>query len=444
MVSNSPGITSVTRGAADATIPADGEKFRYGNGFPFQAGPHTAGVFLNLRFEGFPVGDFEAGMDVVLFDDLDAISTESAVRITRSEYSNHPETGEPRVTVKHSQRGGFVPFGARRADGSPHPAAGTGFLLGEALNFPSYGDGYYKKEDKTIDMTRHMELSHLAYDGETFSVVAQELLHAEEEQLRPPGSEWKIFSMGLKNAIPDGDDLLFAVDATQHDANDCWPAEPAVGISRWQCREGHWRPVSFVPVAHAKPSEDPPVVYGQAMDAFPIEASVVRDLDGSLLFTARWCYSPLEEHMIRVWRSTDGGETWAEIIAVPEVKAQAPITINTAADGTPYIVSCKLGHERDWIQLWSLNHGRTGLDEPVTVRNGLDEFGPPPSGMIWFMDHPNGTVARLADGEWHGLLSYRVLDRGEHGGGPPTPFTGHYVEEVISTGPSIAAWSFDS
>ena len=49
----------------------DGRTYRYGNGFPFQAGPNTAGVFLNLRFEGFPAGDFEAGMDVVLFDDLE-------------------------------------------------------------------------------------------------------------------------------------------------------------------------------------------------------------------------------------------------------------------------------------------------------------------------------------------------------------------------------------
>ena len=56
----------------------DGRTYRYGNGFPFQAGPNTAGVFLNLRFEGFPAGDFEAGMDVVLFDDLESISSKDA------------------------------------------------------------------------------------------------------------------------------------------------------------------------------------------------------------------------------------------------------------------------------------------------------------------------------------------------------------------------------
>ena len=74
MMSNDQrGIVDVSKGPVDLTIPADGEKFRYGNGFPFQAGPNTAGVFVNLRFEGFPVGDFEAGMDVVLFDDLNGL-----------------------------------------------------------------------------------------------------------------------------------------------------------------------------------------------------------------------------------------------------------------------------------------------------------------------------------------------------------------------------------
>jgi len=436
-------IESVTRSTAKVTIPNDGEKFRYGNGFLFQAGPNTAGVFLNLRFEGFPVGDFEAGMDVVLFDDLDTISSKGAIEITRSTYSDHPETGKPRVTVKHSQRGGFVPFGAKREDGTPHPAAGTGFLLGDALNFPSYGNGYYMKEDKTRDMIRHHEITDLAYDGETFSVVEQELRGVEEDPLRGPGSEWKFIGGGLRNAIPDGDDLLFGATATKDEAGGWVPRNLAAGISRWQYRDRKWRPVSFVPVFHSRPSLDPPVVYGQTLDALAGEASIARDRDGSLLFTARWCYSPVEEHMIQVARSTDGGESWTDALIAHDVRGESPITINEAADGTPYVVTNKIGHERDWIMLWPLNEARNGLTDPINVRNGLEDFGPPPSGMIWFMDHSNGVVARLADGAWHGLLSYRVLDRGEHGGGEPTPFTGHYVEEVMSSGPAVPAWKFD-
>ena len=126
----------------------------------------------------------------------------------------------------------------------------------------------------------------------------------------------------------------------------------------------------------------------------------------------------------------------------PEARGQSPITINSAADGTPYIISCKPGHERDWLLLWPLKDDRSGLEEPMTVRNGLEDFGPPPSGVVWFMDHPNATTVHLADGKWHNLLSHRVMDRGEHGGQDPAPQTGHYVEEVFSSGAVVPVWNF--
>ena len=56
------GLASVTQGPADLTIPADvpaGEAQRYGLGFPFQVGPTTAALWVNLRQEGTGVGDFE-------------------------------------------------------------------------------------------------------------------------------------------------------------------------------------------------------------------------------------------------------------------------------------------------------------------------------------------------------------------------------------------------
>jgi len=438
------GITQVTRSPAVITTPPDGDQFRYGLGTPFQAGPTTAGLILNLRFEGFPVGDFEAGADVVLIDALDEILSAEPVKVSRTHYSDHPETGKPRVTVKHTHCGGFVPFGALRSDGTPHPGAGTGFLFGDALNFPSYGNGYYKKEDKTRDMIRFHELTDVAYDGTTFSVVEQKLRQVDDEPLQPSASEWKIASPGLRNAIPDGDDLLFGVTITRDKVGVWAPKNSASGMSRWQYREGRWRPVSVVPVVHSKPSSDPPTVYGVTLDALTCESSIARAKDGSLLFTVRWSYSPEEAHMIWIARSTDSGETWNEVIAEYEMKGEAPITINEAADGTLYVVTNKLGHERDWIILYPVDEDCKGLGEPITVRNGLEEFGPPPSGLVWFMDHPTGAVVRLGDGKWHGLLGYRVLDRGEHGGGAPTPFTGAYVEEVMSSGPSVPPWRFEA
>ena len=71
------------------------------------------------------------------------------------------------------------------------------------------------------------------------------------------------------------------------------------------------------------------------------------------------------------------------------------------------------------------------------------EFGPAPAGSIWRADHPVGLTVRLADGQWHHVLCYRVLDREECvGDAALTPRTGTYVEEVTSNGDSVWPWEF--
>ena len=161
------------------------------------------------------------------------------------------------------------------------------------------------------------------------------------------------------------------------------------------------------------------------------------------MFSVRSAYSELEDHVIRVWRSTDTGKSWKLAFEIPKIRGQAPVTLNRAANGTPYLVGNLLGHERDWLVLWPLNDKRTGLLEPVTVRNALEDFGPAPSGKLWWVDHANAGIVRLADGGWRNLLSYRIMDRGEHSGKAPPRETGCYVEEVVVAGPSAAAWRFE-
>ena len=75
------GIVGVPREAADLVGPAEGAGFRYGTGYLFQAGPTQAGLLCNLRTEGFPVGDFEAGMDAVIFDDAAKIGQAKPVKV---------------------------------------------------------------------------------------------------------------------------------------------------------------------------------------------------------------------------------------------------------------------------------------------------------------------------------------------------------------------------
>ena len=445
--SSTSGIVGVTRGAADLVVPHDGEGFRYGTGFLFQAGPHQAGLLCNLRTEGFPVGDFEAGMDVLAFDDAAKISAETAVPVTRTVKYADRVTGQWRIVIKHGARGGFVPLGARRDDGSPHPHAGTGVGLCKALDFPMKGNGYYDKREKTKGMVRTTEVQQLAFDGKKFSVPRIDT-YTEAKPLQAPDSPWKIYGPSMRMGIPDGDDLLFAVDATTNDASLWWSEPHAAGVSRWRRTDGRWHPVDFIPVVSSHMPKNPRVVYGWKMSVLPIEPTLVRDVDGSLLFTTRFCYKTYDERALRVWRSVDG-QTWELIIERPEIHGEAPLSINRAADGTPYIVSNALGRERDKLVLWPLNEDRTGFTEPVVARDALQQFGPPPSHRtgpswtgVWFMDHSNAAVVRLADGRWHNLLVYRIMDRGEHAGLPPAQQTGLYVEEVLSSGQEIPAWNF--
>ena len=276
------GIRRVTRDDADLIVRRDGEGFRYGTGYVFQAGPTQAGLLCNLRTEGYRVGDFEASVDALVFDDLKAIAANKAVPVTRTVRYADRQTGQPRIVIKHGSKGAFVPWGALRDDGTPHPHAGTGFAFCEALDFPMKSDGSYDKRDKTRGMVRLTELQQLRFDGQDFRCPRIDTW-TDANPLQAPGSKWKITCPPLRMGIPDGDDLLLAVAATSNDAS-TWFSDPhAAGISRWQFQADGWRPTEFIPIVYSRQPKQTQVVYGQRMSVPPIEPSLVRDTDGSLV-----------------------------------------------------------------------------------------------------------------------------------------------------------------
>ncbi len=459
----SEGITGMSRGSPDLRTPPstpEGETWVYQLGLPFQADQDTAGYFCNIRVSGVKGTDFENGSDVILFKDLSKVSAEGAIPITRNHNEPNPNSKPPNqeaIMVKYPVMGGFVPLGAKRADGSPHPDAGTGFGINQASAWrtdyvgpPPYGVnmfGFDPRGSGSADPSEsysYLELHQLAYDGEVFQVAKSERL-AEDALL--PG--WSLI-ISLMTAIPDGDDLLFAMQGHRAD-------EPgSSGLARWRKVGGEWRPVSFVPITGGDGAT---------------EASAVRDVDGSLLFSARGgspeaSGSPTASHDIRVWRSQDNGETWEKTVHVRGLISQAPIVLNSAADGTPYIAAnlyevflegldrIKIsrdpqrrpiwgGRSRKTLCLWPLNEDRSGLLPPLVARNLREEFGPPPGGTGWRVDHPVAVTLRLADGEWHNVIALRILEYGELTHMQmPTPWTGAYLEEVRSAGEPIATWNF--
>ena len=136
------GISRVTRGGLKLVSPPDvtrGEVWRYGLTYPFQVAPRKAAVFCNVRRVNNPGVDFEVGTDVVLFDSLSNFKALSTVPVSRNHEEPNPNSNpanERAVMVKYPVAGAFVPWGAKRADGTPHAHAGTGFGITSAIAWP--------------------------------------------------------------------------------------------------------------------------------------------------------------------------------------------------------------------------------------------------------------------------------------------------------------------
>jgi len=444
-------ISGVSRGGMDLGVPPsvpEGEIWRYGLSIPFQAGPDTAGVLCNIRRTVGERVDFEVGTDVILFDNLSAVSTAHAVPVSRNHEELNPKAVENSIMVKYPVIGGFVPLGAKRSDGSPHPHAGTGFGICHAISWPM-GDRPEQVPGTNVFRYRafggeaawsYFELHQFTYDGSRFEVGAPEPI-ARDRLL----TGVTLGGFGLMPPMPDGDDFLFPMSSLESGT------ECTLGLTRWQRTPAGWRPVSFQAVAE---------------DAHSGEMSLVRDLDGALLYCARG--NTRENcHDFRVWRSGNNGAMWQDCLKVLWVRSAAPVTLNQAADGSPYLAANLFevpltptsdhrkvtvdpwgwrnfgGVRRDKLYLWPLDRTREDLEAPLVVRDCPADFGPPSGGTTWSADHPVGLTVRLRDGRWRHLLAYRVLERGENGMGcKPTPHTGCFLEEVFSVGPVRPVWRF--
>ena len=406
------GITGITKGSVDLTNPPDpflGIPCHYSVGWPIQIAPRKAALVVGRFLSGTGNIDFIDGSDLIIFDDLANISSDKPIPLTR----NVRLPGDSTFIYKGYPIGGFVPYGAKQKDGSAHPYAGTGFGLSGTSVREIDESGHFDYQ-KSLEV--YYELFQFAYDEKGFRIIKKERV---EKNLFPG---WAFSHLGVSSAIPDGNDLIVGMTTISENL-------AVSGIARWRHKEDGWRPVSFIPVTGYKDS------WG--------EASLIRDINGNLLFSARG--SGNENFNVAVWRSLDNGETWKQVIYQKDFHARSPISLNRAADGTPYIAANLFprNRTREILCLWPLNADRTELGELYIARDARGQFGPAPSGSWWRVDHPISSVLRLADGKWHGILTYHIVDNGEvEGFGPLTPQTGCYIEEILSKGKAIPIWDF--
>ncbi|MCE9591397.1 MAG: hypothetical protein K8S99_12825 [Planctomycetes bacterium] len=455
------GITHVTRDRLLLSAPPDRAAegvLRYAVGFPFQAGPRTMGIMAMRTIEATPNYGHLDGSDVILLDGLAPPRPGQVFAATRNEVEPGVGGAPARLILKGPLLGGFVPLGALRADGSPHPHAGTGFGIGQAQRFPFIDGRFSWGDPQRIDMN---EVYQLAYEGKSFTTrLSRRDMQNSGEPLRIGDTDWAVLTDSFSTPIPDGDDLLLASITARMDRS-----AVGVGVVRWARRGGAWGPVDYDPV---EVTQGPVPEGPNPKERCPwMEPSLARDADGTLLLAARGADTFHDAgpgatgYLLRVWRWAGVGR-WEVAVDAPTMRLNSPVTVSVAADGSAYLISNpydrafipetdQTGRGREKMVLWPLNTARSGVLPALQVRDCLGEFGPPPTlgaaGQVpekWMVDHANGGTVRLADGRWRHVLCYRICHypRYRNHGTPPSPHNGCAVEEVVTTGPARGVWRF--
>lgn len=451
------GVSNYRRAVWSVESLPEGRKGVYQLAFPFQLSATEIGVKINIRQTGVQTIDLEIGSDLLIVDHIGAIDPRRIQVLNRCEVQPHPVSGKPTLFAPYPALGGFVPLGARRADGTPHPHAGTGFSISELEGFPAdrFVPNVMQYEGAENYHFHGLQVQQYIYDGSDFKILRTENVGCRDLL---PG--YFVHHGGLASALPDGDDLIQPVCAGRN------LNEMGCGVLRWRRLDGEWRAVEYTAVTITESTdlllgEEPAFVVNEMLGDYT-EPSMVREADGSLLYSARahgptpYAPGPMEAEHVAVWQSLDNGCNWTQILYAPDVRALTPTTINSTVDGTVYIaanparIHNSLGEHansivmRESIQMWPLSADRKSLLEPVTLRDTTKEFGKAPNGSYWRVDHPVGVTARLSDGRWHHLIGFRGLEHDENDfNAPVTAFTGSYLEEVFSDGEPLPTWNFD-
>ncbi len=429
----------------------------YGYGSFMQVSPTQVAAIVNRRITGHAIVDFEDGTDAIICDHPDNLDARNAVALSRSEETEHPVTGRKLHTRCIMLTGGFVPLGALLPDGSPHPAAGTGFVFGG--HGSCLAEPVVQPADKK-NQYGFRELIQLRFDGQRLRVTGRRRFQGRE--IHP---DYLRIGHGLSTALPDGTDLISGVVAgpvapgdhpdsariaSEHPHSDARLGRNVGScFCRWHYGRDGWYPAVIIPVT-------PPDL--------AMEPSLVRDRDGALLMAVRGkgmkeppgcVYDGMEntyEHF-RVYRSSDNVETWTRVLHLPRMRNATPVVLNRTAGGHPFITAnpyqsgkdsrgrtIPSTHWRDKLFLWPLTEDRTDVEKPIVLLDANKQFGPARQNVarvplsidnVWKIDHPLANTVRLADGEWHCLLSFRVTDAAVNAGGAdPSDQSGFWTARI--------------
>ena len=363
----------------------------------FQLDRDTALLAASLREQGGH--DFEIGNDGFIFRNLSEIVPERAIPLNRLEPNYRmKKTGKPAVLSKYPFNGAIVPLGAKLPDGTPHPAAGTGFFVCSVLSFLP------DRSEFTPDPDEFIEFYQVRWDGQTLKVSPDKFPEPYASRLK--GVAFNAVAKGTGYVTPF--DSAQGMEVVQFDfKNDRWEitasgrpfGAPTNALGRWEINAA-----------------------GQLVGApTEIEPSIVHAPDGYWVYT-RGGNNPRG----RVYRSHDGLNY---TFAFDNWNHTVPQVLNQGLDGSVYLTT---NTGPGWLRNPLLAFALRGqsMVNPIIVHDEKqirDDRGK----EVPFVDHGVGANIFL-NGRWRHLLCYRVLDLRETNGegAPPTPQTGIYLAEL--------------
>ena len=379
-----------------ATQPAGTTKIAsYEIGKLFQLDRETALLAVSLREQGGQ--DFEIGNDGFIFKNLSEIAPQRAIPLNRLEAGYKMKSGKLGVLSKYPFNGVIVPLGAKLKDGSPHPAAGSGFFVCSVITFSP------DRSQITPDPDEFVEFYQVQWDGKSLRVTA--------DKLPEP------FAAPLKD---------IAFNTVAQDSGFITPFGSALGMQvlRFDYKDGRWQVTgSGHPFGVKTNAQGRMQVSEGKITSIPseIEPSIVTTPDGYWVYTRGG-----NNQRGRVYRSRDGLNYE---FAFDHWNHTVPQVLNQSLDGSLYLTTnTGPGWLRNPLLAFALR-GRSFVD-PLIVHDekGIRNDKQP---QVPFVDHGIGANIFL-NGRWRHFLTYRICDLRETNGegAPPTPETGLYLAEL--------------
>ena len=323
-------------------------------------------------------GDKCVGNDGFVIRSLADVRAERAIPLNRPDPSFTLVDGKKAWLSKGPATGGFVPLGAVRDDGSPHPAAGSGFLGASCINFNEAGTSMESGCEALI------EFLELRWDGRRLTVKA-ELIRS---LMGLP-----VVGQAMCGFLPDGDGFLAP-----------FLTERGNVMFRFELQGNKWTAVAQGEPFMAKPVTGPIGHFNSATDAETAETECcVRKANG-----AYWASTRGNDAMGRLYRSTDGLNYH---LFLEHPTHTVPQPLNQGLDGNLYLATNPFpGPDGAWLRnplvIRPFEGDRFG--DPI-IAHDVDGIRTQTGDQIPFVDHAMGSNVHL-EGRWRHFLCFRVSD----------------------------------